>query len=328
MAYSPTPTKLKRRGARPHRLPSKFRNSPSNPFSGPSPRAEKAKGRRRSILKSTRSLFSLSPKKSSTSFPDSDDGTPIKVKLEETTPIAGSLFSSPLMRMRTGGQSQTQSLTEEAGDRELVPVAPESQLQTAEFSTPETFSPAKYSNSRSSPAEDEASEILDGIAQNPWEFEAPIPSPDRPAMASSSDFEEIRALDLPVSFFHENKIRKFNPQVAPKSNIGALCDFGSRFPVGVNTYTFLRLFRQCTVCLHVVYVDNCHQHSCATNGEKTEPLPTEDSSFVTYMTAAGCKGVTEDQLHSLSARCSTCDRLVVRAQPEGGWRHHCQVRWA
>ncbi|KAH6910122.1 hypothetical protein BKA70DRAFT_1424647 [Coprinopsis sp. MPI-PUGE-AT-0042] len=225
MPHSPTKASSRRRSGRQHRPPTKFRNSPSNPFCGLSPREEKLKKCRRSTLKPAGSLFGSSTNDSP--LPDSDGTTPIKVKLEETTPV-GSLFSSPLM-MRTGNQTHLQAsiLKEKAAGVEPIPVAPASQRQDAEFSTPEGFSPAQYSTNRSSPAGDESSEILNGIGQNPYQCEQPVSSPVRPVMASSSDFDEIRALDLPKSFFRENRIKGFDPRLSPKSNIGALCDFGS-----------------------------------------------------------------------------------------------------
>ncbi|KAH6902502.1 hypothetical protein BKA70DRAFT_1434817 [Coprinopsis sp. MPI-PUGE-AT-0042] len=83
--------------------------------------------------------------------------------------------------MRTGNQYELQASpihAEEADGVGSTPVAPASQRQAAEFSTPGGFSPAQYSTNRSSPAGDESSEILDGIVKTliNWSSQCPAPS--------------------------------------------------------------------------------------------------------------------------------------------------------
>ncbi|KAH6916560.1 hypothetical protein BKA70DRAFT_1215065 [Coprinopsis sp. MPI-PUGE-AT-0042] len=279
MPHTPTKTSSRRRSGRQHRLPiiSSVIHLPTHSVARPL------------VERSPRGVCvpHLSSQEACWLFPQST--TPIKVKLERL-PRWQSIFQ-PLeedahwniadpRRRRADGVGST-------------PVAPASQRQAAEFSTPGGFSPAQYSTNRSSPAGDESSEILDGIGQNPYQLEQSVSSPVRPVWRSSSDFDEIRALDLPKSFFRENRIKGFDPRLPTKSNIGALCDFGSRYPVGVNTLTFLKLFVNALSALMWPTSTTATSTLAQSTARGQDPLPTEDASFITYMTEGrvqGCYG--------------------------------------
>jgi hypothetical protein len=112
--------------------------------------------------------------------------------------------------------------------------------------------------------------------------------------------------------------RPFAPNNLPQTNNSALIDFASRYPVGIHTATFVRLFRQCVVCHHLVFANAIHSHTCFKVG-----LMAEDTDILDYLTDG--KGIGKADMKALVGRCSRCDRLVARSAFGGEWRHYCQL---